>query len=278
MTETQQTDPAVAAATRSVEAEVARLQDISAQQGAKLPALDRDQRAAEKAEARAWAKMVKAGEPNCGPVFEAWTLAHTNFARAQAAYERVFDGIRSNQDRIDRVRSNRELAKRTTTYGRINTMAATATKSNKKTAKDLGVPDVYLGPNGAFYPGGDARLKSDLILAILEQDAPDAKMEWSKADAMKLFKKFPQWAPFLTRKEEILKAKADKAASKQAEKAATAKAKADAKKAKAAAASDGNLEEQVAAEQADYDASTAVDVTPDPKPTRKPRASRKVQS
>jgi hypothetical protein len=40
-------------------------------------------------------------------------------------------------------------------------------KAPKVTARDQGVPEVYLSESGAFKPGYDAKLKSDLIRAIL---------------------------------------------------------------------------------------------------------------
>lgn len=49
-------------------------------------------------------------------------------------------------------------------------MASTKTetaKTPKVTARDQGVPEVYLSEAGTFRPGYDAKLKSDLITAIL---------------------------------------------------------------------------------------------------------------
>ena len=40
-------------------------------------------------------------------------------------------------------------------------------KPAKVTARDQGVPEVYLSESGNFQPGYDAKLKSDLISAIL---------------------------------------------------------------------------------------------------------------
>lgn len=42
-----------------------------------------------------------------------------------------------------------------------------AEKPKKVTARDQGVPEVYLSEAGSFKPGYDAKLKSDLIRAIL---------------------------------------------------------------------------------------------------------------
>jgi hypothetical protein len=84
------------------------------------------------------------------------------------------------------------------------------TQSKANTARDLGVSDAYLGPNGKFRPGADARLKSDLILLALDQPAPKALVQFSRAEAIKLLAKLPQWKPFLDRKKAALAAKAAK--------------------------------------------------------------------
>jgi len=44
---------------------------------------------------------------------------------------------------------------------------ATPEKAPKVTARDQGIPDVYLSDSGSFKPGYDAKLKSDLIKSIL---------------------------------------------------------------------------------------------------------------
>jgi hypothetical protein len=79
-------------------------------------------------------------------------------------------------------------------------------QSKAKTARDLGVPDAYLGPEGKFRPGADARLKSDLILRALNQPAPNALVPFSRQAATKLLAKFPQWKPTLDRKKQALAA------------------------------------------------------------------------
>lgn len=40
-------------------------------------------------------------------------------------------------------------------------------KAPKVTARDQGIPEVYLSESGSFKPGYDAKLKSDLIVAVL---------------------------------------------------------------------------------------------------------------
>jgi hypothetical protein len=88
------------------------------------------------------------------------------------------------------------------------------TERKAKTARDLGVPKEYLGPGGKFRPGADARLKSDLILRALDLPAPDAKVQFSQAAAVKLLVKFPQWKPYLERAKSAL-AQAAKAEAKR---------------------------------------------------------------
>jgi hypothetical protein len=91
-----------------------------------------------------------------------------------------------------------------------------ASKPKAPTARDLGVPDAYLGPEGKFKPGADARLKSDLILRALDQPAPQALVQFTQAEAIKLLAKLPQWKPFLDKKKALLAAKAKKAAQQEA--------------------------------------------------------------
>jgi predicted transcriptional regulator len=43
----------------------------------------------------------------------------------------------------------------------------TEAKAKKPVARDQGVPEVYLSEAGTFRPGYDAKMKSDLITAIL---------------------------------------------------------------------------------------------------------------
>jgi hypothetical protein len=92
------------------------------------------------------------------------------------------------------------------------------TQSKAKTARDLGVPDAYLGPEGKFRPGADARLKSDLILRALNHPAPNALVPFSRQAAIKLLAKFPQWKPYLDRKKQRLAAAAAKGDPKGAKK------------------------------------------------------------
>ena len=68
-------------------------------------------------------------------------------------------------------------------------------------ARDRGVPDIYLGENGNFRPGMDARYKSDLILSALGLPAPDAKMAFDPADAVARIEE-RGWTHFLDRKRE----------------------------------------------------------------------------
>jgi hypothetical protein len=90
-------------------------------------------------------------------------------------------------------------------------MATTTTKrqSKTKTARDQGVPDVYLSEKGTFRPGMDARYKSDLVHAALGLDNPKALATFDPADARKRLKQ-RNWLGFLPSKKTAPKAKAVK--------------------------------------------------------------------
>lgn len=161
-------------------------------------------------------------------------------------------------ERLTHFNAHKEARKMTST-----TNTEKPAKPKKATAADLGVPKVYLSDKGSFKVGMDARLKSDLILAILEQPAPGAAHKWTKADAEAMFAKFPHWQGFLERKTAILAASAAKVAEKQAQKAEREKAKAEAKKT-AATAKANTKEGEKSATSAQGDLAGAA--KPQPKP------------
>lgn len=117
----------------------------------------------------------------------------------------------------------------------------------KETAKDQGVPDVYLNEAGNFRIGMDARLKSDLVnsaLGLITKEEPGASLHiFTEAEATDLLKK-RDWMGFLDRKREIETAKAAKreTAAKEREERerikAQEKAEKEAKKAEEKAAKD----------------------------------------
>ena len=61
-----------------------------------------------------------------------------------------------------------------------------ARTTKKPTAKDQGVPAAYLGPAGNFKPGYDARLKSDLVHAILGLPNANALHRFTSKKAQQL--------------------------------------------------------------------------------------------
>lgn len=76
-----------------------------------------------------------------------------------------------------------------------------APREVKPTARERGVPDVYLGDNGNFRPGMDARYKSDLINSALGLTNENAKMAFDLADAEQRLTE-RGWTHFLDRKRE----------------------------------------------------------------------------
>jgi len=66
-------------------------------------------------------------------------------------------------------------------------------KAPKVTARDQGIPEVYLSESGAFRPGYDAKLKSDLITAILG----DGRLHVWDADEAQRVMEARGWLPML---------------------------------------------------------------------------------
>lgn len=148
----------------------------------------------------------------------------------------VMEQQRNVRQALDRVSVPAELERRlqdanytAASVERIKKMAAE--KPAKQTARELGVPDIYLSESGNFIPGKDARYKSDLVNSALGISTPEMAMTFEPNDA-EVRLQARGWMGFLTRKREILAAKAAKAeatkAAKPAAKKATAKPKADA--------------------------------------------------
>lgn len=130
---------------------------------------------------------------------------------------------------------------------RADRRATMATKTTKKTAKDQGVPEVYLSETGNFRPGMDARYKSDLIAAVLGTKSDKALATFEAKDAHDRLAQ-RGWLGFLAKSQAALEAKATKAS----EKAAKAKA----------------------AKPAAKKAPAKREAKPDPKPVAKPRRAK----
>jgi hypothetical protein len=83
---------------------------------------------------------------------------------------------------------------------------ATSKKTKKQTARDRGVPDLYLSPAGTFRPGMDARYKSDLCLAVTggtEAELSRVLVTFSKDDAKRRLRQ-RGWTPFLSKREAVV--------------------------------------------------------------------------
>jgi len=167
----------------------------------------------------------------------------------------------------------RRVAAQTYKTERITKMATTA-KKGKTNAKDQGFPEVYLGENGNFRPGMDARAKSDLVDAVLGLEPSAAALHAFTEEEAKGLIASRGWQSFVAAKKKIVEAKAAKAAARAAEKEAREKERAEAKAAKAAA-KEAEMETPKDGEVAGY-----IDITtgefipaakPDPKPTPRKR-------
>ena len=71
-------------------------------------------------------------------------------------------------------------------------------KPKKVTAADQGIPAVYLGEGGNFRPGYDAKLKSDLITAVLGSGVLHV---FSEKEALKVLES-RGWMPMLEKSRE----------------------------------------------------------------------------
>lgn len=138
----------------------------------------------------------------------------------------------------------------------------------KETAKDQGVPAVYLNEAGNFRIGMDARLKSDLVAAALEIEQPESLHSFTVKEANALLKK-RGWQRFLDRKKELLAAKAERqkeaaeAKETRARERAAEKEQKAAEKAEAKAKSDTEKQSKATAAAAAKDKSAKGG--PDPK-------------
>lgn len=91
------------------------------------------------------------------------------------------------RERISRLSSDEEYLRRLqdVSAGGFEQKIKRESAPPKLTARERGVPEIYLGENGNFRPGMDARYKSDLICSALSLPAPDAKMPFDPEDAVK---------------------------------------------------------------------------------------------
>lgn len=148
----------------------------------------------------------------------------------------VLDAIKKNERRIKELRSPDEFDSRMEQHinakGGIRKMTEQATKPKKQTARDRGVPEVYLNEEtGNFKVGADARYKSDLVTSALEQEDDSRLMTFDPKDAVKRLQE-RGWMTFLDRKKEILAEKQAKAEARAKEREEAARVKAEEKAAK----------------------------------------------
>jgi hypothetical protein len=247
------------------------------------------------AEQKLWQKLERSGQSE-GQLRDQWEQADLARHRCNMEIQAAHDRVRFLIKKIAVLDSPEELARRAYVSNHMKEVRRImAEKTTKPTAKDTGVPDIYLSETGNFKTGMDARYKSDLVLSALglitKEKPQKSLMVFEPADAEKRLAA-RNWTKFLIRKREIheaeQKAKAAKAAEREEQTrqaAARKQAKKDAKKDAAKNGSDGgNLEQQVAAEQAAHDAAEgdaaegdlagdlAAAAKPDPKPAPKAKA------
>lgn len=226
----------------------------------RLNALDAEVDRLSAAEAEAWSVYEKAGDtwPD-EATQQTWDSASREYHKAMNALQRAMDRERHVAQQILDLQNPEVLEVREQTSAHMRNIRKEY-KMAKETAKDQGVPEVYLNEAGNFRIGMDARLKSDLVGAVVGEvtkDNPGASLHvFSESDAMALLEK-RGWVSFLDRKREIIAAKEAKKAESAAKREATARERAEAKaakdkeKAEAKAASDAEKEAAAAAKGAD---------------------------
>lgn len=246
-----------------IEREVRELEERIERMDKDLPKATREHDRAAKAADKVWDRVIpRYDQVTDAPVKvqEALERATRVEAAALRTVFRLIDGAHAARAKIERLRHPAELERRSQTRERVNALRkeyGMADKAKKVTARDQGVPEDYLGENGNFKPGLDARYKSDLVLSIVGATDGDAKkmlQTFPEADARKRLEQ-RGWTSFLDRKLAIVAEKATKAEEKKAAQAAKiANKKATGSKAKAKApAAEG-------------------EVTPDPKPEPKAKS------
>lgn len=260
MPDTQQPDPIREAIARDLEAETDRLADVTRQEVEVRLLLT----AAQDAAYEAWEPAEQYDRVEDIP---SETQAEIERTRAVAdSLERRYDTVRQTvartQAHVDRLADpaeyDRRVARRES--GReVGRRISMASKKTKVTAKDQGVPEVYLSESGNFKPGYDARLKSDLIKAVLDETPEGVLHTFTAAEAQELLEK-RGWLNFLAKSRNAREAKAARE-KKAAEKKAAAEAKKD--KPKRTAKPKATPVAEATEPTAD------VEVTPDPKPVKK---------
>jgi hypothetical protein len=77
-------------------------------------------------------------------------------------------------------------------------------KARAATAREQGFPEAYLGENGNFRPGYDARAKTDLVHAVLGLPNPDALHRFTRRKAQRLIDA-RGWQKFVVIKQRTLR-------------------------------------------------------------------------
>jgi hypothetical protein len=147
----------------------------------------------------------------------------------------LMDRRSMTEAKLRRLQEPEELQRREQTSAHMREIRR-RTAVAKETAKDQGVPGVYLNESGNFNIGKDARYKSDLVLSalgIVTKETPgDSLMVFEPKDAEKRLQQ-RDWMSFLERKREIIAEKETKAAKAQEEREVKARQRAEEKEAKA---------------------------------------------
>lgn len=223
-------------------------------------------------EKAAWQKYEATGESD-EDLRQEWESLADDHSRSVRVMQQTLDAITKYEREILMLQQPEELERRKLVSAKMagirreyTIMAEDGTEktvTKKPTARDRGVPDVYLNDAGNFKIGMDARYKSDLVNAALGIENEAALMSFEPADAEKRLAE-REWTSFLDRKKEIIAEKEAKAQERATAREQAARERAEAK-AEAKAAKDAEKAEKAAAGAA-AEAKAEGQALPDPKP------------
>lgn len=179
----------------------------------------------------AWEEFSPKGKGDA-PIDEAASKRYdAAFKRVMTAHDAIKKVTKTIKDLQSPEEFDRRMEKTINERGGIKRMTDEKTpKVAKPTARDQGVPDVYLNEKGNFQIGKDARYKSDLVSSALGIEDSSRLQDFEPKDAEKRLAA-RDWTSFLDRKREIIAEKERKATERAAEREEAQRVKAQEKEA-----------------------------------------------
>ena len=164
----------------------------------------------------AWAKVEKSAKKtgkldDANPtILDEARATDVRVEKAHKLIQKCEANLLAANRQLKKVNDPVEIERRMMTTARLTTLKR---QINRKTARDQGFPEVYLGETGNFKPGLDATAKSDLTHAYLGLVRPNALATFTPEEAMKLLQA-RGWMGYVEQKQKSLEAKEAKEAVK----------------------------------------------------------------